>query len=71
MVTNVILPQKYASLGFTVSNFGNKSLALRRQDKVIFVFDSALNIRVEDDFVGHLCELYLKHATSEKIETRN
>ena len=39
MVTNVILPQKYANLGFTMSKFGNTSMALRRQDKVIFVFD--------------------------------
>jgi hypothetical protein len=71
MVTNVILPQKYANLGFTVSQFGNRSLALRRQDKIIFVFDLAMNIRVEDDFVSRLCDVYLKHANAEKIESRN
>jgi hypothetical protein len=71
MVTNVILPQKYANLGFTMSKFGNTSMALRRQDKVIFVFDSALNIRLEDDFVARLCDVYLKRSTNGKIESQN
>jgi hypothetical protein len=71
MVTNVILPQKYAGLGFTISRFGKTSLALRWQDKTIFVFDSATNIRVGDDFVSGLCNFYLQHAAKEKIESRN
>jgi hypothetical protein len=58
METNLILPQKYVDLGFKMSKFGKQSLALRCQDKIVFVFGSDKDIR--DDFVSRLCDCHLK-----------
>jgi hypothetical protein len=58
METDLILPQKYVDSGFRISKFGKQSLALRCQDKIVFVFGSEKDIR--DDFVFRLCDCHLK-----------
>jgi hypothetical protein len=55
---NYYLPQKYTELGFHISSFGMKSMALKHQGRTVFVFGSALDLR--DDFIGRLCDSYLK-----------
>ena len=69
METNHVLSQKYADLGFKMSKFGKESLALRCQDKVVFVFGSDMDIR--DDFVSRLCDCHLKVTSNKKIKSRN
>jgi hypothetical protein len=69
METNHVLSQKYADLGFKMSKFGKESLALRCQDKVVFVFGSDMDIR--DDFVSRLCDCHLKVTSNGKIKSRN
>jgi hypothetical protein len=60
METKYILPLKYIEEGFKLSGFGNKSLALKHHEKIIFVFYSDLDLK--NDFVSRLCESYLKLA---------
>jgi hypothetical protein len=68
METEYILSQKYVDLGFKMSRFGRESLALKCQDKVVFVFSSGLDVRA--DFVSRLCDCHLK-LTSDKSASQN
>ncbi len=49
-----------------MSHFGEKSLALRRQDKIVFVFGSGLDLR--DDFIVRLCDSHLKSASNDRLD---
>jgi hypothetical protein len=62
------LPQKYVNLGFELSEVG-KSLTLRCQDNLVFIFFSGIDAR--EDFVGRLCDCYLKLDAKETIMNRN
>ncbi len=53
-----VLEGKYVQLGFRISKFGKQSLALKRQDKVVFVFGGDLSVGRE--FVTKLCDCHLK-----------
>ncbi|MBP1708171.1 MAG: hypothetical protein H6Q39_1895 [Chloroflexi bacterium] len=64
MKTDFILSQKYADLGFEMSRFGKESIALRRENKIIFVFSSTID--VSDDFVSRLCDCHVKLTNGEK-----
>ncbi len=68
MKTNFILPQKYSDLGFTMSRFGKKSMALKCQEKVVFVFNSDLDVR--DDFIARICDCHLKLDIEGKMASR-
>lgn len=52
-----MLPQKYVEMGFELTKFGEKSLFLKYRSKVIFLFDSYLDIR--DNVIPKLCDYYL------------
>ncbi len=65
MKAKFVLPQKYADLGFKISKFGKKSQALRWQDKVVFVFNSDLDVR--DDFISRLCDYQVNLDTRIKV----
>jgi hypothetical protein len=69
METNFDLPQNYADLGFNLSKVGGKSLALRHQDNLIFIFVSGIDAR--EDFVSRLCDCYLKLSASGEMKSRN
>ena len=53
-----MLPKKYIELGFELSKFGEKSLILKYNNNIIFIFGSYLDVR--DDYVSKLCDYYLK-----------
>jgi hypothetical protein len=53
-----MVPKKYAELGFEISRFGAKSQALKFDEKPIFVFDA--NANLDNGFVEHICDIYLK-----------
>ncbi len=53
-----MLPEKYSELGFEITKFGSKSLALRHHDKAVYVFDSGAGI--EEKLVSILCDCHLK-----------
>jgi hypothetical protein len=54
----VVVPKKYADLGFEVAGLGGKSKILRFCQKPIFVFSSSTSISAE--FLARICEMYLK-----------
>jgi hypothetical protein len=58
METNFVLPQKYVDLGFELSEVGEKSVALRCRNNLVFVFVSGID--AGDGFVSRLCDWYLK-----------
>ncbi len=53
-----MIPEKYANLGFELTNFGKNSKVLRFAQKPVFVFNSKADIDVK--FLTHICETYLK-----------
>ena len=53
-----MLLEKYTNQGFSISEFGAASMALRRFDKPIFVFSTGVSI--DSEFVNALCECNLK-----------
>jgi hypothetical protein len=55
---NYTLPQKYVESGFKIAADEGKSFVLKYQHRIVFVFDSAVDVK--DDFVSSLCESYLK-----------
>jgi len=55
---NYTLPQKYIESGFNIAALEGKSLTLKYQHRIVFVFGSALEIK--EDFVNSLCDSYLK-----------
>ena len=57
MKTNLVLPQKYIDLGFKLHKVGEKSVALKYQDNLVFVFVSGIEAR--EDFVNRLCDCHL------------
>jgi hypothetical protein len=58
-----MVPRKYQALGFYISRFGARSLALKRHDKAIFVFSSVTEIN--EELVSVLCECHLKVFTNQ------
>ena len=63
------LPSEYVELGFNMSKFGDKSLALKHRDRSIFIFSSESDLR--DDFVRRLCDTYLTLSTAAKDKAFN
>ena len=63
------LPQKYVDLGFEVSKVGEKSVALRCRDSLVFVFVSDIDAR--KGFVSRLCDCHLKRTANGRILSRN
>jgi hypothetical protein len=53
-----MIPAKYKAKGFYITRFGERSLALKRHDKAIYVFSSVAEINLE--LVSVLCECNLK-----------
>lgn len=53
-----MVPEKYAELGFEITEFGAKSKVLRFHHKPIFVFNS--NANIDSKFLTHICDTYLK-----------
>ena len=53
-----MVPDKYAALGFEVTKFGSQSLALRFENKPIFIFES--NLVIDEVFFRSICDTYLK-----------
>jgi hypothetical protein len=60
----VMVPEKYAHLGFEIDRFGAHSKVLRFAKKAVFVFNANANIDV--DFIAHICETYLKISEKRK-----
>ncbi len=60
MMTEYRLPAEYTQMGFYISEFGRNSLALKHNDRTIFVFNSRNDMR--DDFVSRLCDCYVRRA---------
>ncbi len=61
-----MIPEKYRDLGFEISKFGANSLALRRNDKAIFVFSSSSEIK--DEFVSAICDYHLKRSEEPALQ---
>ena len=55
---NYQLPDKYAQLGFHISNISERTFALKYQDSTILVFNPDFDL--QDDFVGFVCESYYR-----------
>ena len=67
MKTNFDLPEKYVDLGFELSKVGEKSLALKCRNNLIFIFVSGIDAR--EGFVSRLCDCYLNLASDERIKS--
>jgi hypothetical protein len=65
---NFDLPQKYVNLGFRMSKFGEKSLALKCEDRIVFVFGPGSEVR--ESFVSRICDCHLKLASSARVLSR-
>ena len=52
-----MLAERYRQQGFEISGFGASSTALKRFNKVIYVFNQG--IQEDQKFVNALCECYL------------
>jgi len=61
--TNLSLPERYAEMGYELSQVGDKSLALRFEGNLIILFSG---IEAGEGFVSRLCECHLKSVSSEK-----
>ncbi len=59
-----MIPEKYANLGFEITNFGKNSKVLRYEQKPVFVFNTRTDIDVK--FLTHICETYLKVSDKRK-----
>jgi hypothetical protein len=55
---NYQLPNKYAQLGFYISNLSERTFALKYYDNTIIVFSSDFDL--QDDFVEQVCESYYR-----------
>ena len=65
MKTDYKLPDEYTQIGFDISRFGIASLALKHNNRTIFVFNSVSDLR--DDFVCRICDYYVR-LSSNKIK---
>jgi hypothetical protein len=62
----MMVSQKHADLGFNISKFGKNSMALRFNQKPVFVFN--IDSPVDEKFLSQICEIYL--TISEKRNNR-
>jgi hypothetical protein len=53
-----MLADKYRNQGFEISRFGASSTALKRFNKVVYVFDRG--IQEDQKFIDALCDCHLK-----------
>ena len=60
----VMLSEKYSALGFEITRFGEFSSVLRYDQKPIFIFNA--NSRLDEDFLTHICDVYLKISRTRK-----
>jgi hypothetical protein len=58
MKTDYKLPDEYVQIGFHISRFGRESLALKHNDRTLFVFRSQADLR--DELVSRLCDMYAR-----------
>jgi|WetSurMetagenome_2_1015567.scaffolds.fasta_scaffold175557_2 hypothetical protein len=59
----MVLP-KYAALGFDIIRFGKHALALRFENKPIFIFEP--DLAIDEEFFNSICETYLKLSAKRK-----
>jgi hypothetical protein len=52
-----MIPEKYQAKGFHISAFGAGSLALKRNDRTVFVFSPASEL--DEELISVLCECNL------------
>jgi hypothetical protein len=57
MQVNDLLPEKYAQLGFHISNLGEHSYTVKYRDNTIVIFDSDSDLG--DCFIETVCESYV------------
>jgi hypothetical protein len=60
----VMVPEKYANLGFEIVRFVASSKVLRFAQTPVFVFNS--KARIDAQFITHICEAYLKISEKRK-----
>ena len=53
-----MIPTKYRDLGFQLTAFGANSMAISRNNKAIYVFQSAA--RIKPELINIICECNLK-----------
>lgn len=53
-----MVSQKYVDLGFHITKFGKNSMALRFNEKPVFVFN--IDSPVDEKFLSQICDIYLK-----------
>jgi hypothetical protein len=60
----VMIPEKYAKLGFKITKYGGGSSILRFNDKPIFIFNAISSIDIK--FLMDICDTYLKISERKK-----
>lgn len=60
----VMVPEKYANLGFEITTFGTNSKVLRFAQTPVFVFNT--NARIDDQLITRICDTYLKISEKRK-----
>lgn len=61
----IMLPEKYADLGFEITPFGIKSMVLRYNGHPVFVFSTRFHPGVA--FLKRICDKYLKNPRNKTL----